>query len=129
MVKSLPELSKNEWAVMKWCWDVGKCTARNVYEKALEERTWEYQTVKTMLDRLAKKGYLKRDKIGPICLFEPRVSRAASVRKAVDSFAETVLDEAVAPLFVHLAKGRKLNNAEIASLRKLIEQHEEDRKQ
>jgi predicted transcriptional regulator len=66
------------------------------------------------------------DKIGPICLYEPAVSQRKVLAKAVDSFVGTVLDGTVAPLFAHLSKGRKLNDEEIDSLKKLIEQHEGD---
>jgi BlaI family transcriptional regulator, penicillinase repressor len=126
MSKQLPELTKTEWLIMKSCWSKGKCTAREVYEEALKQKTWQYQTVKTMLDRLVQKGYITMDKIGPICLYEPAISQTKVMAKAMDSFLWTVLDGTVAPMLAHLAKGRKLNDTEMASLKKLIEQQEEE---
>ncbi len=126
MPKELPELTKAEWLIMKRCWRAGQCTAREVYEATSSERDWQYQTVKTMLDRLAQKGYVTMDKIGPICLYKPTVSQAKAAARAVDSFVGTVLDGTVAPLFAHLAKGDKLSVDEIAALRKLVEEHPED---
>ena len=126
MARQLPELTPAEWLVMKVCWDKGKCTARDVYEEALKHRDWQYQTVKTMLDRLAQKGYVRVDKIGPICLYKPTISQAKVTGNAMDQFVGTVLDGALAPMFAHLARGRKLTPDEIESLRKLIEQHKED---
>ena len=122
----LPELTKAEWLIMKCCWNKGKCTAREVYEEMLKQKTWRYQTVKTMLDRLEQKGYVKLSKIGPICLFEPAVSQTRVMGKALDAFVGTVLDGALAPVFAHLAKGKRLTQADIESLKKLVEQHEED---
>ena len=122
----LPELTKAEWLIMKCCWNKGKCTARDVYEEMLKQKTWRYQTVKTMLDRLEQKGYVKLSKIGPICLFEPAVSQTRVMGKALDAFVGTVLDGALAPVFAHLAKGKRLTQADIESLKKLVEQHEED---
>jgi BlaI family transcriptional regulator, penicillinase repressor len=124
MTKKLPELTKTEWLVMKCCWGKGKSTAREVYEEALKQKTWQYQTVKTMLDRLVQKGYMKMDKIGPICLYEPTVSQTKVLAKAMDSFLWTVLDGTLAPMLAHMAKGRKLNDEEMTSLKKLIEQQE-----
>jgi BlaI family penicillinase repressor len=126
MTRKLPELTKAEWVVMKCCWRKGKCTARDVHEEALKEKDWQYQTVKTMLDRLVGKGYVTMDKIGPICLYEPAISQGKALAKAMDTFVGTVLDGTVAPLFAHLSKGRKLSEEEIDSLRKLVEQHEEE---
>lgn len=125
-MNKLPELTKAEWLIMKCCWKKGKCTARDVYEEMLKQKTWRYQTVKTMLDRLVQKDYVKMSKFGPICLFEPAVSQTRVMGKALDAFVGTVLDGALAPVFAHLAKGKKLSQEDIESLKKLVEQHEED---
>jgi predicted transcriptional regulator len=123
--KKLPDLSKNEWVIMKLCWKQGKTTARQVFEEAANEKTWEYQTVKTMLDRLVDKGYLKMEKFGPLNVYEPGVKRASVVRRAIDTFSETVLDNGFSPLFAHLVKGKKLSDDEITHLKQLIKQAEE----
>ncbi len=126
MAKELPELSKAEWLIMNVCWNGGELTARNVHEKAVTKREWEYQTVKTMLDRLVAKGYLRRRKLGPLCLYKQAVPRSKVVTKAVETFADTVLGSTFVPLFAHLAEGRTLSDEEIAALEKLIEEHQED---
>ncbi|MBM4152323.1 MAG: BlaI/MecI/CopY family transcriptional regulator [Kiritimatiellaceae bacterium] len=120
------ELSKTEWLIMKLCWKNGKSTARQIFESAPESRNWEYQTVKTLLDRIADKGYLKREKLGPLCLYEPSVPRKKAMAEAIDTFFSTVMDNGLAPLFAHLANGRKLTQEELNSLKELVEQHEED---
>src|SRR6478735_2041419 len=113
MADPLPELSRTEWLIMKACWDLKKCTARDVHASVTEQREWEYQTVKTMLDRLVEKGYLRRDKVGPISVFLPVVPRTRVVRRAIDGFLETVLGNRLAPLFSHLSGGEKLSDEEI----------------
>lgn len=125
-MKKLPDLTKPEWLIMKACWAKGTCTARDVFEAVAAEKGWRYQTVKTMLDRLAAKGYVTIEKIGPICLFAPAVSQTRVLTSAMEAFVGTVLDGTLTPIFAHLAKGRKLDPAELDSLRKLIEQHEEE---
>lgn len=117
------ELSKAEWIVMNLCWEKGKSTARQIYEAVGEDREWEYQTVKTMLDRIVKKGYLKREKLGPLCLYQPCVKQKRVVSEAIDSFFSTVMDNGLGPLFAHLAESRKLDEKEIESLKKLIDQN------
>lgn len=126
MAKQLDDLTKAEWVVMKCCWRRGKATAREVYDAIGAEKDWQYQTVKTMLDRLVQKGYLKLEKFGPICVFEPAVSQSKVAVRALDSFVTNVLDGTLAPLFAHLAKGPRLSDEELATLKRLVEQHEED---
>jgi BlaI family penicillinase repressor len=127
MPSDLAELSRAEWVVMQACWAKRRMTAREVHEAAAPHREWEYQTVKTMLDRLVSKGYLKRHKVGPICLYEPAVSRGKAVGRAIDSFKSTVLGDSLAPLFAHFTGGKSLSDEEVASLRRLVQEHEEER--
>ena len=124
MSDALPELSKAEWLVMKVCWERKSSTAREVHEASAGQREWGYQTVKTMLDRLVEKGYLRRDKVGPISVFTPAVPRMKALRRAIDGFVDTVLGNQLAPLFTHLAGGEKLSEDELAALKKLMEENE-----
>ncbi|MFC1693715.1 BlaI/MecI/CopY family transcriptional regulator [Candidatus Latescibacterota bacterium] len=118
-------LTKTEWSLMKICWEKGQVSARIIYEETLKDKQRGYQTVKTMLDRLVKKGFLDREKFGPIWLYKPIKPRTKVMAREIDSFVNTVLDNTFAPLFAHLAKREKLSFDEIETLKKLIEEHEE----
>lgn len=117
-------LSKTEWSLMNICWRRGTASARDVYEETLLDRKRGYQTVKTMLDRLVDKGYLSREKFGPIWLYKPTVLRSSVVRREMDSFIGTVLDNRIAPLLAHLAERESLTDEELAALRRLTEESE-----
>ncbi len=107
------------------CWEKGQARARIIYEETLKEKKRGYQTVKTMLDRLVKKGYLEREKFGPIWLYNPAVPRPKVIASEIETFVSTVLDNTFAPLFAHLGKREKLSGEEIEALKKLIKEHEE----
>jgi BlaI family transcriptional regulator, penicillinase repressor len=128
MSKELPELTDMEWVIMRCCWQKPKCTARDVFKETNKQKSWQYQTVKTMLDRLMQKGYLRMEKLGPICLFEPAVSHRKAMTISMDSFVKTVLDGTLTPMFAHLTKSKKLSAEELDTLKKLIEQEEERQK-
>ena len=125
MVKKLEGLSKNEWALMKICWEKGEVPARVIYDESLKSKKREYQTIKTMLDRLVDKGYLTSRRFGPMLLFKPAVSRARILTKAIDSFVDTVLDNTLAPLFTHFVKNEKLDPEELDALEELIRKSRE----
>lgn len=124
MSKKLAELSRTEWLVMNSCWQQGKSTARQIYEDIAHIKDWEYQTVKTMLDRLVIKGYLKRSKLGPLCLFKPAVPQKKTRERTIDKFKKTVLGGSVTPLLAYLVK-EQLNDEEVDRLKELIERYEE----
>ena len=121
MPKELSGLSDTEWQIMKICWKSGQSSARVIYEETLKQKSRGYQTVKTMLDRLVKKGYLKREKFGPIWLYKPVISRAKVMAKEVDFFMNNVLDNTFTPLLSFLTKKETLSDEEIEALEKLIE--------
>lgn len=119
-------LSRTEWSLMNICWRKGKISARDVYDETLKEKQRGYQTVKTMLDRMVEKGFLSREKFGPIWLYEPMVTRASVMKREIESFIGTVLDNSVAPLFAHLADSESLSDEDHAALKKLVDKQEGD---
>jgi len=119
-------LSRTEWEIMKICWKKGKSTVRAIYEETIKVKKRRYQAVKTMLDRMENKGYLRREKFGPLCLYEPIVSQSKEVSSAIDHFIDTVLDGAIAPLFTYFAKGEELGDEDIRKLKCLIEKSERE---
>ncbi len=127
MPKKLPGLSRTEWNIMNICWKKGQASARVIFEETLREKKRSYQTVKTMLDRLVEKAYLRREKFGPIWLYRPSVARASIISREIENFVGTVLDHTLAPIFVHFAKKEKLSDEELDELRRLIEGKKEDR--
>ncbi len=128
MIPKSRKMSPSEWKVMNVCWRLRKATARQIYEASPLHRKRDYQTVKTLLDRISGKGYLKIEKLGPLCLFTPTVSRATAVASAINEFVSTVLDNSVAPLFQHLAKNEAIDEQEIAMLKELLRKTKEKNK-
>ena len=128
MAKRSRKLSPAEWKVMNLCWKLRKATARQIYEASLQNQERDYQTIKTLLDRIVAKGYLKMEKLGPLCIFSPAVSRASVVTGAVKDFVATVLDNSVAPLFQHLANTESIDEKELEAIRDLLRKAEEKRR-
>jgi BlaI family penicillinase repressor len=120
-------LSRVEWQLMNICWERGTLSARDIYTETLREKRRTYQAVKNMLDRLVEKQYLTRKKFGPIWLYTPAVPRERILAREIDTFVDTVLDHAVAPLFARFAEREKLAKEDIEELKRLIRSHEEEK--
>lgn len=116
----LNELTEAEWAVMKVIWARQPCSAGDVQEALADERGWAYSTVKTTMDRLAKKGVLTLTRIRNLQLFEARLSRTEAARGEVRRMLERAFDGAVAPMVNHLVAHEKLTSDDLAALRQLI---------
>lgn len=78
----MTRLGDLERAVMDVLWDrdpaAGPATVRDVAE-ALQERDLAYTTVMTVLDRLAGKGMVSRERAGRAWQYQPAASREAYI--------------------------------------------------
>ena len=125
-MSKLVSLSKTEWRIMNHCWRLGTATARQVWEASLDAKERDYQTVKTLLDRITVKGYLSVEKRGNVCLYTPAVERQQAAREAVHEFVDVVLDKTLAPILVYLTETSELSEAEAEALERLLDREESD---
>ena len=84
-----------EQAVMDILWNRPEpLSVRDVHELLAAERDLAYTTVMTVLDRLAKKGFVVRNLEGRAWLYRPANSRAAQiVAEMLDLLARLSADE------------------------------------
>ena len=120
----LPQISDAEWDVMKVLWERGQAGAQEVTEALAVERNWRPQTVKTLLNRLVKKGAVAYAEEGRRFIYRAKLSRDAVVRAESRSFLSRVFDGAVTPALVHFVKLGNLSPADVEELKKTLEQHE-----
>lgn len=117
----LPQISDAEWDVMKVLWDRGQASAQDVTEALAVERNWRPQTVKTLLNRLVKKGAVAYAEEGRRFIYRAKVSRDQAVKSESRTFLSRVFDGAVTPALVHFLKLGNLTKDEIAELKATID--------
>ena len=117
----IPRISEAEWQVMDVLWQRSPQTANEVVEALARRVDWEPATIKTMLNRLVKKGALRFKAEGKRYLYAPAVTRDACVRTEGRSFLDRVFGGAAGPLIAHFVEDAKLSKAEIAELRRLLD--------
>ncbi|HFI2475932.1 TPA: BlaI/MecI/CopY family transcriptional regulator, partial [Streptococcus suis] len=52
------EISLSEWQVMRVLWAENQLTSRQIVERLIDDMDWNDKTIKTLLNRLVKKGYV-----------------------------------------------------------------------
>lgn len=57
-MSNIPKISDSEWQVMKIIWANNSCTANKVVEALSESTDWKPKTIKTLINRLVKKGVI-----------------------------------------------------------------------
>lgn len=124
-MSNLPQISDAEWLVMAVIWDRGPSTAQEVVA-ALHEagEDWHARTIKTMLNRLLKKGALAADAEGNRYVYRAAVKREACVRAESRTFLHRVFGGDAMLAMVHLAQQADLPPEELARLKQMLKQME-----
>src|ERR1700677_5180965 len=102
-MKSIPRISDAEWEVMKIFWRQAPCTAQDVVNSLAETKHWGAATIKTLINRLVRKGALSFEKKGRSYLYVPAVSEIHCRGIAATSFLDRVFDGALSPFVAHFA--------------------------
>jgi predicted transcriptional regulator len=77
--------------------------------------------VQKLLDRLAEKGHVRRDRSGSAHVFSAAVGREELIGRRLQDVAEKLCGGSLTPLLTHLVKTRKLSDQERQELRDLID--------
>ena len=119
-IKFNAELTEAEWIVMKVVWENEPCTAGTVQEALANSKDWAYSTVKTTMDRMTNKRFLKIQKIRNLQLFSSAISEVDAKRGEFRKMLQRAFDGALTPMMQFLIEHEGLSKAESAQLRKLV---------
>lgn len=91
MLDPLEALGPLEVEVLDLVWSLETVTARELFSRQDQPGVRAYTTLMTTLDRLFKKGLLRRDKEGLAWRYAPAVTRQAFAQKRVDALAARIV--------------------------------------
>jgi len=114
------ELYDSEWAILEKVWELEPCAAGDVQEAVEAEKGWAYTTVKTMMDRMVKKGLLKARKIRNIYLYRSAVSKKQARSGEIRRTLKRAFDGAFTPMMQFMIENEELSDSEYKQLEKLI---------
>ncbi|MBS0211676.1 MAG: BlaI/MecI/CopY family transcriptional regulator [Proteobacteria bacterium] len=114
-------ISDAESAVMELLWRRSPLSADDVVATLARSHDWQEPTIKTLLNRLLKKGAVRAEKDGRRYLYAPVLERSDWVQRESEGLLERLFGGRVAPLVAHFSERRKLSKRDIAELRRLID--------
>ena len=79
----MAKISSAEWEVMRVLWTKGETTSTEITKILSSKQDWSASTVKTLLGRLADKGYLTSRREGRSYLYQALLNEEESNLKAV----------------------------------------------
>jgi predicted transcriptional regulator len=119
-------ISDAESHVMEVLWQASvPLVAEQIVEVLAATRSWQAATVKTLLNRLLKKGAIAAQKDGRRFLYRAVLKRDAWLAAESDGLLDRLFGGRIAPLIAHFGSQRKLSQADIQELRKLIDEFDD----
>ncbi len=123
MAKKAVNVTEYELAVLEVLWGRGSATIREITQEIYgDTSTTSYATVQKLLERLEKKGCVRRDRRSFAHQFSAKIDRSDLIGQELESLAEKLCGGSLTPLLVHLAESTNLTDGERRMLRKLIDE-------
>lgn len=120
---TIPRLANAELAVMNRLWDEGSATARQLREHIYPDAARPmHGTIQRLLQRLEDKGFVCRNSDRAAHVFSPRIGRRAYAAGRLESLADRVTGGSFVPMITHLLEERRLSDADMEHLRRLLEE-------
>jgi predicted transcriptional regulator len=127
MNDDIAAISDAESVVMEVLWQRRQPLAADDIIAALAQQghnDWQEATVKTLVNRLLKKGAISAEPQGRRYLYSPVLQRETWLHSQSAGLLNRLFDGRVAPLVAHFGRHGKLDKKDIAELKRLIEQME-----
>ena len=116
-----------ESQVMEALWRNGAMSADEIVADVGARQEWGEATVKTLINRLLKKRAIASGRGVGRHRYRPLLRRADYVQAESQGLLDRLFDGQLAPLVSHFAERRALKPDDIARLKRLIEELDDDR--
>jgi BlaI family transcriptional regulator, penicillinase repressor len=119
-------ISEAEAVIMEVLWRQAPRSAEDILAEVGVQQDWQEGTVKSLLNRLLTKKAVKAERDGRRYLYSPRLTREQYVSQESKGLLDRLFEGRVAPLVAHFSEQRKLSKKDIAELRKLLQELDDE---
>jgi predicted transcriptional regulator len=115
-------ISEAEAVVMEIIWAKNPILTEEVVAALESHGKWQEATVKTLLNRLLKKGAVKARKDQRRYLYSPVLTRNQWLANESRGFLDRMFDGRVAPLVSYFSQQKRLSKKDIEELKRVIDE-------
>lgn len=120
------DTSGPELGILKLLWRYHRLSAREIHNHVGDEFGWAYSTTRTVVERMVKKGLLRKRSLHGLNVYAPELAKVPTLAGLVRDFTRRVLGiqpSAAIPMF---AESDLLDEKELAELEALLENDNEE---
>lgn len=114
--------------MLRWLAEQQQATVAQAVEGFGQPRGLARSTVLTMMERLRKKGHLRRRHAEGAYQYTPQTAPGIALRQAVQTFVDRTLGGSIRPFVAYLAERERLSDEEVAELETLLAQLQRGRR-
>jgi predicted transcriptional regulator len=119
-------ISTAESRVMEALWRRSPLTAEEIIAEVAPPQGWSEPTVKSLLNRLLTKGAVTAEKSGRRYLYRACIDRRAYLSQESRSLIDRLFGGRIAPLVSHFSETNQLSAEDLAELKRLIAELDDD---
>ena len=119
-MNQIPTISEAEHQVMKIIWKDNPIMASDIINVLTKTTDWKPKTIKTLINRLLKKGAIGFEKSGREYNYYPLIEEADFVKTESRMFVKRLFGGSMKPLLVSMVENEDLTLEDIDELRKYI---------
>ena len=120
----LPRPTDGELAILRVLWERGPSTVREVMEELNRAEPTGYTTVLKLLQIMTDKGLVQREESGRQHVYEPTLTQDQTQRQIVEHVVDRAFGGAAHKLVLQAPSARKAAPAELAEIRRLLNEIE-----
>src|SRR5262249_35421590 len=130
MARTPQDVTDAELAVIEVLWKEGPATIRQITDRLYPGGgSSQYATVQKLLERLERKGFIRRERGTAAHRFAAAVDREQLIGRRLQATAEKLCGGSLTPLLMHLVRARKLSARQRQELRQLIDDLDQQAKE
>jgi len=112
---------------MEALWKRAPLSAEDIVTEVAEAQGWTEATVKTLLNRLLTKDAITATRDGRRYAYSPKLKREDYLSEESKGLIDRLFDGRVSSLVMHFSEREKLSADEVAELKKLISELDNER--
>lgn len=125
-MKELKKLPDSEFEIMKVVWaNEPPIVTSMVMEQLGKEKEWKAQTIITLLTRLEKRGFIRKEKNGKELAYFPIVEKEEYLKFESTDFLKRFHSNSFSSLFASLYNDKKISSKDLDELEKWLKEKRE----
>src|SRR5947199_10196784 len=124
-MEKLPRPTDAELEILTVLWSRGATTVREVHEAICARKPTQYTTVLKMLQIMAEKGLVRRDEKQRAHVYQASRPREWTQSQLAGDLLQRAFGGSARGLMLGALSAKKATKAELAELRKLLDEYEE----